>query len=258
MAAPALALHDLTLGYDRRPAVHHVTGAVTQGDLLALVGPNGAGKSTLLKGIMGELKPFGGSIELFGLTHRDIAYLPQQIDIDRSFPISVFDCVAMGLWRKIGIWRGLDADDKHATARALDTLGILDLANRPIGALSVGQFQRVLFARVLLQDCRTDPARRAVRRHRRADRGRSPGADRALARRRPHRDRGAARSRAGAAHLPRDAAARPRGGRLGADADSADGREPAARATLCEAWEEHADVCERAGETEPAGSAMPA
>ncbi len=159
MTSPALSFYDLTLGYGRRPAVHHVTGEVAKGDMLALVGPNGAGKSTLLKGIMGELKPLGGAphggrIELYGLTHREIAYLPQQIDIDRSFPISVFDCVAMGLWRKIGIWRGLDKGDLEATEHALETLGILDLANRPIGALSGGQFQRVLFARLLLQDSR--------------------------------------------------------------------------------------------------------
>lgn len=152
--APAIIVRDLTLGYGRHPAVHHVSGEVAQGELLALVGPNGAGKSTLLKGIMGELKPLGGAIDLSGLTHRDIAYLPQQIDIDRSFPISVFDCVAMGLWREIGIWRGLDAAAKREVANSLSTLGILDLANRPIGALSGGQFQRVLFARLLLQDCR--------------------------------------------------------------------------------------------------------
>jgi zinc/manganese transport system ATP-binding protein len=152
--APAIRFRDLTLGYDRHPAVHHVSGEVAQGELLALVGPNGAGKSTLLKAIMGELKPLSGAIDLQGLSHRDIAYLPQQIDIDRSFPIAVFDCVAMGLWREIGTWRGLDARHKRRTAEALETLGILDLANRPIGALSGGQFQRALFARLLLQDCR--------------------------------------------------------------------------------------------------------
>jgi zinc/manganese transport system ATP-binding protein len=151
---PAITFRDLTLGYGRRPAVHHVTGQVAQGELLALVGPNGAGKSTLLKGIMGEIKPLDGRIDLHGVSHRDIAYLPQQIDIDRSFPISVFDCVAMGLWREIGIWRGLDARARGKVADALAALGILDLANRPIGALSGGQFQRVLFARLLLQDCR--------------------------------------------------------------------------------------------------------
>src|SRR5262245_3060555 len=89
---------------------------------------------------------------LGALTKSDIAYLPQQIDIDRSFPISVFDCVAMGLWRKIGAWRGLDAEREADVRRALGTVGLQDLGHRPVGALSGGQFQRVLFARLLLQD----------------------------------------------------------------------------------------------------------
>jgi zinc/manganese transport system ATP-binding protein len=150
--APAIRFRDLTLGYDRHPAVHHVSGEVAQGELLALVGPNGAGKSTLLKAIMGELKPLSGAIDLQGLSHRDIAYLPQQIDIDRSFPISVFDCVAMGLWREIGAWRGLDGKRQAEVAHALATVGLQGLGSRSVGALSGGQFQRVLFARLLLQD----------------------------------------------------------------------------------------------------------
>jgi zinc/manganese transport system ATP-binding protein len=150
--APAITFHNLTLGYDRHPAVHHITGEVPRGELLALVGPNGAGKSTLLKGIIGELKPLGGSLDLDGLTKSDIAYLPQQIEIDRSFPISVFDCVAMGLWREIGVWRGLGTADEAAVTRALVRVGLQDLGDRPVGALSGGQFQRVLFARLLLQD----------------------------------------------------------------------------------------------------------
>ncbi len=149
---PAICFDDVTLGYNRHPAVHHVTGDVGRGELLALVGPNGAGKSTLLKGIMGELPPLGGAIDLFGLTRSDIAYLPQQIDIDRSFPISVFDCVSLGLWREIGIWRGVNGRRKRAVEAALASLGLLDLAERVIGTLSGGQFQRVLFARLLLQD----------------------------------------------------------------------------------------------------------
>jgi zinc/manganese transport system ATP-binding protein len=149
---PAISFHDLTLGYDRHPAVHHITGEVPRGALLAIVGPNGAGKSTLLKGIIGELAPLGGSLDRDGLRKSDIAYLPQQIDIDRLFPISVFDCVAMGLWHEIGAWRGVDAKRNEAVARALATVGLVDLADRPVGALSGGQFQRVLFARLLLQD----------------------------------------------------------------------------------------------------------
>lgn len=150
--APAITFHNLTLGYDRHPAVHHIDGQVPQGELLAVVGPNGAGKSTLLKGIVGELKPLGGSLDLDGLKKSDIAYLPQQIEIDRRFPISVFDCVAMGLWREIKAWRGLDAAGNKAVVRALARVGLQDLGNRPVGALSGGQFQRVLFARLLLQN----------------------------------------------------------------------------------------------------------
>jgi len=149
---PAVSFHDLTLGYDRHPAVHHISGEVVRGDLLALVGPNGAGKSTLLKGIVGQLKPLSGSLSLDGLKSSDIAYLPQQIDIDRSFPITVFDAVAMGLWHDIGAWHGLDHERSLAVQEALYTLGLQDLGDRSVGALSGGQFQRVLFARLLLQN----------------------------------------------------------------------------------------------------------
>jgi zinc/manganese transport system ATP-binding protein len=151
-ARPEITFRDLTLGYDRHPAVHHITGEVKRGELLAVVGPNGAGKSTLLKGIIGELKPLSGSLSRDGLKKSDIAYLPQQIEIDRSFPISVFDCVAVGLWREIGAWRGVDGKRRGEVARALATVGLQDLGHRPVGALSGGQFQRVLFARLLLQD----------------------------------------------------------------------------------------------------------
>jgi zinc/manganese transport system ATP-binding protein len=150
--APAISFHDVTLGYDRHPAVHHITGEVGSGALLAVIGPNGAGKSTLLKGIAGELRPLGGSIAFNGVRASGIAYLPQQIEIDRLFPISVFDCVAMGLWRKIGAFGGVDGKQGDEVARALATVGMQDLSNRLVGALSGGQFQRVLFARLLLQD----------------------------------------------------------------------------------------------------------
>jgi zinc/manganese transport system ATP-binding protein len=149
---PAIVFHDVTLGYDRHPAVHHIDGQVPRGALLAIVGSNGAGKSTLLKGVIGELKPLSGRIDLNGLSKSDIAYLPQQIEIDRSFPISVFDCVAMGLWRDIGTWRGLDGARTALVGRALARVGLQDLDDRPVGALSGGQFQRVLFARLIVQD----------------------------------------------------------------------------------------------------------
>ena len=105
--AAQLQFRDVTLGYDRHPAVHHLNGEVAAGSLLAVIGPNGAGKSTLFRGIAGILKPLAGSISLGGLKFRDIAYLPQTVDIDRSFPISVFDFVGTGLWRMTGFFGGM-------------------------------------------------------------------------------------------------------------------------------------------------------
>src|SRR5258708_31584540 len=102
-----LKFRDVTLGYDRHPAVHHLSGEVASGALLAIVGPNGAGKSTLFRGVVGILKPLAGSIETGGLDIRDIAYLPQTADIDPRFPISVFDFVGTRLWRMTGFFGGL-------------------------------------------------------------------------------------------------------------------------------------------------------
>jgi zinc/manganese transport system ATP-binding protein len=147
-----LQFRDVTLGYDRHPAVHHLNGAVEQGALLAVVGPNGAGKSTLFKGIVGAIKPLAGRIELGGLARHDIAYLPQIADIDRSFPISVYDMVSMGLWKKAGLFGGLNGDTSGQIENAIAAVGLTGFEQRAIGTLSGGQMQRMLFARLLLQD----------------------------------------------------------------------------------------------------------
>jgi len=152
--AVQLQFRDVTLCYDRHPAVHHLTGEVPSGVLLAVVGPNGAGKSTLFRGLVGILKPLSGSISLGGLDARDIAYLPQSADIDRSFPLSVFDFVASGLWRQIGFFGGIGKKERAVIAQALAAVGLTGFENRGIGTLSGGQMQRLLFARVLLQNSR--------------------------------------------------------------------------------------------------------
>jgi zinc/manganese transport system ATP-binding protein len=152
--AAQLQFRDVTLGYDRHPAVHHLDGEIAAGALMAVVGPNGAGKSTLFRGIVGILKPLAGSIGLSDLDVRDIAYLPQTVDIDRSFPISVFDFVGTGLWRSTGLFGGIGKGARDKIAQALAAVGLNGFENRTIGALSGGQMQRMLFARVLLQDAR--------------------------------------------------------------------------------------------------------
>jgi zinc/manganese transport system ATP-binding protein len=149
-----LTFRDVTLGYDRHPAVHHLSGDVASGALLAVVGPNGAGKSTLFRGLVGIIRPLSGKIALQGLAARDIAYLPQIAEIDRSFPISVFDFVGTGLWRVTGIFGGIGKGSRERIAQALGLVGLTGFENRTIGTLSGGQMQRMLFARVLLQDSR--------------------------------------------------------------------------------------------------------
>jgi zinc/manganese transport system ATP-binding protein len=149
-----LRFRNLTLGYDRHPAVHHLDGAVRAGSLTAVVGPNGAGKSTLFKGVVGVLKPLAGRIERNGVRPQDIAYLPQVAEIDRSFPIGVYDMVAMGLWRRKGLFGGIGAQDRDTIEGAIAAVGLTGFEQRPIGTLSGGQMQRMLFARLLLQDAR--------------------------------------------------------------------------------------------------------
>lgn len=150
----ALAFQDLTLGYGRLPAVRYLQAEITEGSLTAIVGPNGAGKSTLLKGVMGTLAPLEGQVSFGSLAREDIAYLPQQSDIDRSFPLSVVDLVAMGLWREIGSFGWLGRAQHARVTAAISAVGLTGFEARPIGSLSGGQMQRTLFARLLLQDAR--------------------------------------------------------------------------------------------------------
>ena len=150
----AVAFQDLSLGYDRLPAVQNLDSQITEGSLTAIVGPNGAGKSTLLKGVIGTLAPLGGRLSLGTLARDDIAYLPQQSDIDRSFPLSVVDLVALGLWREIGAFGSLSRASRQRVAEAIAAVGLEGFETRPIGSLSGGQMQRALFARLLLQDAR--------------------------------------------------------------------------------------------------------
>jgi zinc/manganese transport system ATP-binding protein len=146
-----IRLENLTLGYDRHPAVHHLDLTIPQGELMAIVGPNGAGKSTLLKALAGELAPLGGRIQM-SWRRGDIAYLPQKSGMDKDFPISVFDMVALGLWREAGAFGHLGEAASHRVREAIATVGLAGFELRVIGSLSGGQFQRARFARLLLQD----------------------------------------------------------------------------------------------------------
>jgi len=148
--AAAVEVHNLTIAYDRHPAVHHVSGSFAPGSLTAIVGPNGAGKSSLLKAMAGLIQPAEGEVR--HAAPGRLAYLPQAAEIDRDFPISVIDLVRMGHWRRVGLFGRIDRTMRDAADAALHAVGLDGFGPRPIGTLSVGQFQRALFARLMLQD----------------------------------------------------------------------------------------------------------
>jgi zinc/manganese transport system ATP-binding protein len=154
MRQPIIELENITVAYARHPAVHHLTGVFVEGSMTAIAGPNGAGKSTLLKAIMGELPLAEGSIDRRGLSARDFGYLPQAAEIDRQFPMTVADTVMLGAWRWSGAFRGVNPVLGSKARQALTAVGLDGFGLRSIGSLSAGQFQRVLFARLLLQDAK--------------------------------------------------------------------------------------------------------
>jgi len=150
LAPQPITLRDLTLGYDGHPAVHHLSGTIAPGALLAVVGPNGAGKSTLIKALAGLLTPIGGHID--GLAGQRVAYLPQQAALERGFPIGVGEFAAMGLWHETGAFGGFSRAQRERVRAALAAVGLEGHARQPIDTLSGGQLQRTLFARLMLQD----------------------------------------------------------------------------------------------------------
>ena len=154
MSAHAVRIVDLTVTHQRHPAVHHLSGELASGSLTAVIGPNGAGKSSLLDALAGRLCVSAGRIEIAPELAGRIAYLPQQAHIDRSFPLGVLDLVALGHWPRCGAFGAVAAALRAKAREALAAVGLLGFEQRRIGELSVGQFQRVLFARLLLQDAR--------------------------------------------------------------------------------------------------------
>src|SRR5690606_29619910 len=141
MTGAVIELDQVSLGWRDRVAVRDVSGAFARGSLTAIVGPNGAGKSTLIKGIMGMVSPLRGRIRLAGDAGVQMACLPQQGELDRSFPVTAYDLVAMGAWRRVGAWKRFTATEHDRVQSALEAVGLADFGPRIIGTLSGGQLQ---------------------------------------------------------------------------------------------------------------------
>ncbi|MGU3575302.1 zinc ABC transporter ATP-binding protein AztA [Brucellaceae bacterium C25G] len=150
MSDTCLTFKELTLGYNNRPVMQNLTGTIQNGTLTAIVGGNGSGKSTLMKAMAGLLKPISGTCTIN--TDARIAYLPQQSDVDRTFPARVHDLVSLGLWQYCGLLGRHRSEHKIAVKQALSAVGLKNFDKHPIDALSGGQMQRALFARVIVQN----------------------------------------------------------------------------------------------------------
>jgi manganese/iron transport system ATP-binding protein/manganese/zinc/iron transport system ATP- binding protein len=150
-----LVISDLTVSYNRVPAIHHINLTLLCGRRVALLGPNGAGKTTLFKALVGLVPLDTGSVDFGGHgngAHSAIAYLPQRSAVDWDFPVTVRGLVEMGRYLRTSWWRPFQGDDSRAVNDALATIDLVALADRQISALSGGQQQRAFIARALAQN----------------------------------------------------------------------------------------------------------
>lgn len=151
----ALRVSKLTLSYDDEPVVEDISFELEMGALVAVVGPNGAGKSTMIKAMVGVLEPDFGEVFVFGKQGKQarthITYVPQRGSVDWDFPVTVWDVVAQGRYRSLGLLKRLRGDDRKLVEDALEKVGMTSFKDRQIGELSGGQQQRVFLARALAQ-----------------------------------------------------------------------------------------------------------
>jgi zinc/manganese transport system ATP-binding protein len=142
-----LEIRHLHCAYGEKTILDDLSLYLEGPQLVAVIGPNGCGKTTFLKAVSGLL-PYGGVVEQ---TYGSFAYLPQQSLLDRSFPLTVFDAVCMGLYSSVGAFKGFSSHDTQAVYDALKAVGMTSFSHEPLIGLSGGQFQRVLFARLMVQ-----------------------------------------------------------------------------------------------------------
>jgi zinc/manganese transport system ATP-binding protein len=150
VADGTVALRDVTVRYGRRTALEGISGEFASGSLTAVIGANGAGKSTLLAAIAGVVSLSGGVVT--GAARGKLAYLPQLAAIDRDYPLTVSELIMLGGWREFGVFGSPPAALKKRAAIVADRVGLADRLRRRIGEISVGELQRALFARLVLQD----------------------------------------------------------------------------------------------------------
>ncbi len=139
----------LTFSYDQKPVINDLSFSISKGDYLCIVGENGVGKSTLIKCILGLIKPSGNIIFGDGLSQSKIGYLPQQSEIQKDFPASVYEVVISGTLNKSKLIPFYSKKQKELAQRNIKLLSLEDIKKKCYQDLSGGQQQRVLLARAL-------------------------------------------------------------------------------------------------------------
>ena len=151
----ALVIQNLTVAYQKKPVLWQVNAVIPQGIMMAVVGPNGAGKSTLLKAAIQLIKPMSGCVSLFGQHNASslqrVAYVPQRLSIDWTFPITVLEVVLMGTYASLGWFVRPGSKERKRALDALEAVEMDTYAHTPISQLSGGQQQRIFIARALVQ-----------------------------------------------------------------------------------------------------------
>ena len=151
-----LSIRNLTVHYDKKPALWGVDLDIPEGQIIGIIGPNGAGKTTLLKGIMGLLPVSSGTVHVYGKPFKQnrkrVGYMPQRGEVDWDFPVTVLDVVLMGRYGHLRLFQRPRKKDIEIAWQCLAKVKLTAFANRQIGNLSGGQQQRVFLARALAQD----------------------------------------------------------------------------------------------------------
>ena len=150
-------IKNLTVTYKDTPALENINVKLSKSKIIGIVGPNGAGKSTLIKAIL-NIIPSKGIVTIDDKVSKEqlsnVAYVEQKIKIDYTFPIKVRECVSLGIYPNIGLFKKLKKEDWKKVDDALKLVGLEEYSNRQISELSGGQFQRVLIARCLVQEAK--------------------------------------------------------------------------------------------------------
>lgn len=150
-----IKIEHLNVFYSENKALTDVQLKLESGGIIGMIGPNGAGKSTLIKAIL-NIIPYSGRVLIEGKESKkflkNIAYVEQKSNIDLTFPITVKECVSLGTYTGLKLFQKVGSKEWLRVAQALEKVNLSEYANRQIGELSGGQFQRVLLARCLVQE----------------------------------------------------------------------------------------------------------